>query len=71
MFCAACEHRPARCCRRCEREANGEHLWRVMQDELLRDRPGANVAHLTFDRQAADVRRAYIVGAQAIRAMPR
>lgn len=71
MFCAACEHRPARCCRRCEREANGEHLWRVMQDELMRGRPAVDVAHLAWERQAADVQRAYIAGAEAIRGMPR
>lgn len=71
MFCRACENRPARCCRRCEREARGEHLWQVMQADLMRDRPGTDTAHLAWERQAADVQRAYITGAQAIREMPR
>lgn len=69
-FCPSCDHRPAHCLRRCPRHALGEHLWRVIQAELLRDRPANDNAHLSFDRQAEDVQRAFIVGAEKIRQMP-
>lgn len=70
-FCKECRDRPAVCLRRCERVANGERLWWIIQDELMRDRPNIDTANLTWERQAADVRRAFVVGAQAIRDMPR
>lgn len=71
MFCASCEHRPARCHRRCERTANGRHLWQVVQAELMRDRPGAGMPQLAWDNQPADIQRAFIAGAQAMREMAR
>ena len=70
-FCAACETRPARCTRRCQRIADGAHLWKIVQAEMLRGKPGADMPHLAFERQSEDVRRAFIVGAQAMREMAR
>lgn len=70
-FCKECRDRRPACLRQCERLVRGEHLWRVVQDELMRSRPGIDTAHLAWERQAEDVRTAFVVGAQAIRDMPR
>jgi hypothetical protein len=67
MFCAGCDHRPARCLRRCEHAAHGEHLWRVIQIEMHQ----ADAPHLAWDRQSGDVQRAFIEGARAMREMGR
>lgn len=70
-FCKECAERSATCLRQCERLARGEHLWRVIQDEMMRGRPGPDMPHLAWEHQAEDVRRAFVAGAQAIRDMPR
>jgi hypothetical protein len=67
MFCDRCRDRPARCTRRCERLANGEHLWNTIQDNLARARGIAVAPHLTWSRQASDVQQAFIEGAQTMR----
>lgn len=69
-FCGPCRTRTASCLRRCERIANGKHLWMVMRDEMMRGRPKMAYEPM-FDALPEDVRRAYVVGAAAIREMGR
>lgn len=70
-FCPECVSRHARCNRRCDRLADGEHLWGVIQADLRRGISGPLPPHLAFDRQAGDVRHAMVAGAQAMREMAR
>lgn len=69
--CERCVDRSGGCSWRCEREADGRHLWLVMQAEMHRGLDTADMPHLGWERQASDVRRAYVAGALAIKEMAR
>lgn len=56
--------------RKSQREANGKHLWEIMRAEMMDGRPPV-VHEPTWSRLPEEVQRAYIVGAEAMRQMPR